>query len=342
MKKILLSALAVMGLATTAFAGNGTAESPFTVGEAIAWLDAGNSGQAVAEGYITSIKEVSTQYGNATYSIAETANGQETLTVYRGKYLGNTSFTSENQIKVGDKVVVTGELVIFGNYKEKEFTTGNYLLSLNGQTEGGGNTGGNTGGNDQPSTNPTTPRGESVTFDFTDPAQYGVPVADVQPNDGYDMTGKSFSSGEVTVSCAGTGSTPIRFFLSTAGAWTFRFYKDTEFTVSVPDGKYLTGIVFDGQNLGADWTYSNGSLQGSTWVPKGDVNSVTIGKSATGNNPSIRTMTVYYSGDSGVESVVVLGEENAQYYNLNGVRVANPERGIYVKVAGGKASKVVL
>lgn len=43
------------------------------------------------------------------------------------------------------------------------------------------------------------------------------------------------------------------------------------------------------------------------------------------------------------DSVETLGAANgeAEYYTLQGVKVANPERGIFIKVAGGKACKVV-
>ena len=43
----------------------------------------------------------------------------------------------------------------------------------------------------------------------------------------------------------------------------------------------------------------------------------------------------------GVEGVAVDANAPVVYYNLQGVRVANPENGIFVKVADGKAEKVV-
>ena len=45
---------------------------------------------------------------------------------------------------------------------------------------------------------------------------------------------------------------------------------------------------------------------------------------------------------AGVENVVV--DENApvEYYNLNGIRVANPENGIYIRRQGNKVSKVLV
>ncbi len=46
---------------------------------------------------------------------------------------------------------------------------------------------------------------------------------------------------------------------------------------------------------------------------------------------------------SGVENTIVDSEDElAEYYNLQGARVKNPERGLYIKRQGGKTSKVVL
>jgi hypothetical protein len=44
----------------------------------------------------------------------------------------------------------------------------------------------------------------------------------------------------------------------------------------------------------------------------------------------------------GIENVAV--DENApvEYYNLQGVRVANPQGGIYVKRQGNKATKILV
>ena len=47
---------------------------------------------------------------------------------------------------------------------------------------------------------------------------------------------------------------------------------------------------------------------------------------------------------SGVEDTLIDGSEDvpAEYYNLQGVRVVNPERGLYIKRQGGETTKVVL
>lgn len=46
---------------------------------------------------------------------------------------------------------------------------------------------------------------------------------------------------------------------------------------------------------------------------------------------------------AGIEGIEVDGSDApAEYYNLNGMRVANPENGLYIKRQGGKATKVLV
>ena len=97
------------------------------------------SDEVFVKGRITKIDGIDTSYGNATYFIADTNESGNTvgreLEVYRGYYLGGEKFTATDQIKVGDEVVVQGQLVNFkGTY---EFTTKNKIYSLNGETAGG-------------------------------------------------------------------------------------------------------------------------------------------------------------------------------------------------------------
>lgn len=58
--------------------------------------------------------------------------------------------------------------------------------------------------------------------------------------------------------------------------------------------------------------------------------------------PSTKTLTIVPVG-GGVETIEAeAAEAAAVYYNLQGVRVANPAEGMYIRVQAGKASKVVL
>ena len=52
-------------------------------------------------------------------------------------------------------------------------------------------------------------------------------------------------------------------------------------------------------------------------------------------------LTVKQHVSVGVDEITV-AEGEAQYYNMQGVRVANPENGMFIRVQNGKAHKVVL
>ena len=121
--------------------GEGTQASPYDAAKAhnvAATLADGEKITGVyVKGKITEIKEVSTSYGNATYYITD-ATGAAKFYVYRGYALGNEKFTSEDEIKVGDEVLVYGDLM---NYKgnSPQLGQGNYIVELNGGAGDGGN-----------------------------------------------------------------------------------------------------------------------------------------------------------------------------------------------------------
>lgn len=119
--------------------GEGTAASPYNVAKALeiaGALDANGKVENVyVKGIVATVSEIDTSYGNATYSIADAANG-ETLGVYRGYWLNGDKFTSSDQLVAGAEVVVCGTLVnYYGN--TRQFTTGSKIVSYNGQTGGG-------------------------------------------------------------------------------------------------------------------------------------------------------------------------------------------------------------
>ena len=122
----------------------GTAEKPLTVAEALAYIDANleadkQSPVGYVKGIIVSVTEISTSYGNATYIISDDGTDATTLQVYRGLGLGGEKFTSEDALKAGDFVVVSGKLV---NYKgnTKQFAQGSKIMQLNDKKAEGGDT----------------------------------------------------------------------------------------------------------------------------------------------------------------------------------------------------------
>lgn len=111
-----------------------TPETAYTVAKALELIEAGEGldAKVYVKGIISSIKSVDTgEWGNATYNISDNGKEENVLVIYRGYYLGakDNKFTSADQIKVGDKVVVYGKLVNYNG--TKEMNSGSYIYSQN-------------------------------------------------------------------------------------------------------------------------------------------------------------------------------------------------------------------
>lgn len=109
----------------------GTENNPYTVAQAREAIDAGAGVTGVyATGIVSKIVTAyNSQYGNISYNIS--ADGTETadqLLAYRGKSYNGGNFTSEDDIKVGDFVVVYGNLTKYNS--TYEFAADNQLVSL--------------------------------------------------------------------------------------------------------------------------------------------------------------------------------------------------------------------
>ena len=117
--------------------GKGTEADPFNVTAAINAAQAGMTG-AYVKGIICKAPEsVNTKYGSCTYFIS--ADGKTTsdqLQVYSGLFLQKEQFTSKDQLKVGDEVIVVGDLKMYNG--APEIDKNNWIVSLNGKTSVGG------------------------------------------------------------------------------------------------------------------------------------------------------------------------------------------------------------
>lgn len=116
-----------------------TPETAYTVAKALELIEAGEGldAKVYVKGIISSIKSVDTgEWGNATYNISDNGKEEKVLVIYRGYYLGpkDNKFTSADQIKVGDNVVVYGKLVNYNG--TKEMNSGNYIYSQNDKVAG--------------------------------------------------------------------------------------------------------------------------------------------------------------------------------------------------------------
>lgn len=123
--------------------GNGTVDSPYNplaVVQYIKSLEAGvnSSDYVYIKGIVSSTKEISAQFGNASFYIS--ADGTTTGTqfyVYRVKGLGNKNIASDNEVKVGDEVIICAKVVNYGGNTPETVQGEGYIYALNGKTEGG-------------------------------------------------------------------------------------------------------------------------------------------------------------------------------------------------------------
>ena len=75
-------------------------------------------------------------YGNATFFLSEDGTGDGDLQVFRALYLGNVKFTEgKTDIKVGDDVIIYGQLMNYRGNTPETVSGKAYLYSLNGKTE---------------------------------------------------------------------------------------------------------------------------------------------------------------------------------------------------------------
>ena len=115
--------------------GSGTPEDPYNITKLADLLLSGETveGEVYAKGIISQIDNVSIQYGNAQYWLSDDGSKKYQLEVYRGLWFGGAKFTSEDQIALGDEVVVCGKVKVYNG--TPEFDANNKIISLNGKTE---------------------------------------------------------------------------------------------------------------------------------------------------------------------------------------------------------------
>ena len=118
---------------------DGTKENPFNAAAAnkkcIEVGQTASTEEFYVKGKVSSIKELSTSYGNATFYISDDGTTTtEQFCIYRCYYIGGEKFASTDQLKPGDEVVVKGKLI---NYEgdTPEMYQGGEIISINGSTE---------------------------------------------------------------------------------------------------------------------------------------------------------------------------------------------------------------
>lgn len=126
--------------------GDGTLQNPYNVAGIIAYTSTlgeneTSDKEVYIKGTVKSIKEnFDGGFGNATFYIADGANGSNQFYIYRTLYLGNQKYTSGDLLKEGDEVIVYGKVTNYvSEYGSTLETVQNqsYVYSINGNTGSG-------------------------------------------------------------------------------------------------------------------------------------------------------------------------------------------------------------
>ena len=140
---------------------------------------------------------------------------------------------------------------------------------------------------------------DTVTFDFTtDGGLNALGIEKPKQGKAANLSDKGYTLQDVTLTQKqNNASMPTRIWNS-KGSIDLRTYPNSELTLSVPVGKQITSISFDGNVKN---TCNIGELNGLSWTNNDSViNSVTFKASATNN---INTITVNYSATQPTEPI---------------------------------------
>lgn len=214
-------------------AGTGTAADPFNVAGAVKYIEDGGSESELkyVKGKVVSIEKFDARDGSMKYYISDDGTSTNQFYVFNG-YAGpnRTKFSGADALKAGDEVVICGNLIVFSG--TKEFQTGNYIVSLNGE-----------GGTTTPDT-PTTGKGSE-----SNPYTVAEAIAAIK-------------AGAPTSEVYVTGIVSDVYFYSDQ-------YKSLSYYIS-DDGKSKDMQVYSGKGLnGADFTSKDDLKVGQKVTIKG-------------------------------------------------------------------------
>lgn len=183
-----------------------------------------------------------------------------------------------------------------------------------------------------------------VTYNFTDPSS--LTPAQEEPEFGKSIgvavNDVNFTAEDVTLVCAkGEAGTDCRIWAGTS-AYDLRTYKNSTITLSVTNGTF-TSITFDGSKIGDEYiSTDSGNLTNKVWTADANTSSVEFTATMTTNINTITVTYVLNGNVNAIEDVEVESNEAVEYYNLQGVKVDNPENGLYIRKQGSKATKVLV
>ena len=313
------------------------------VAKTIEYINDGYTGTAITKGIVVKVDSFNETYGSITYWISDDGTETNMMQVYGGLNFGGTKFESIESIKVGASVVVEGSVKLYGT--TPEFDLNSVLLEYNGEG----------GGDDTPDT-PDTPDqpGDSAKLEWNAAESYANSLKTLEaagwtasyvgnndtPYTGFDSSddhkGMQFGSSSNSVNALTITSTEES-----------AFYGETLSSVVVnastaKDAKANIKVEVDGEAYGEEQTLTNNvanyTFKGSA---KAGIVTITISQPETKKALYLGGITVNYDTTVAVDSILTDVDAAPVYYNLQGVRVNNPEKGLYIVVKGNKSQKVL-
>ena len=248
--------------------GSGTQADPYNAAAANKAAEGLKDGEekkdVYVSGIISQIKELSTQFGNASFYISDDGKTEGSqFYVFRALYLNGDKFTAEDQIKVGQKVVVKGSLVNY-NGNTPELAQGGQVVSV----EGSG------------TTTPETPTSGDITMKAGD---FGVDTET-------DMGTQTLSDGTKLTFEKGSNSNNGPKYYST-GSGTIRLYPGNTIAIDAGSKKVASITIVCDSYKGTDYT-----AEGKLTSTKGTVNLSNLTYTISNIDASTFTLT---NGDTG-------------------------------------------
>lgn len=247
--------------------GSGTQADPYNAAAANKAAEGLKDGEekkdVYVSGIISQIKELSTQFGNASFYISDDGKTEGSqFYVFRALYLNGDKFTAEDQIKVGQKVVVKGSLVNFkGN--TPELAQGGQVVSI----EGSG------------TTTPETPTSGDITMKAGD---FGVANAT-------DMGTQTLSDGTKLTFEKGSNSNGPKYY--STGSGTIRLYPGNTIAIDAGSKKVASITLVCDSYSNTDYT-----AEGKLTSTKGTVSLSNLTYTISNIDASTFTLT---NGDTG-------------------------------------------
>lgn len=267
-------------------------ENPYTVQEAVDLITSGKapSTEVYVKGIISNIDYYNTKYKSLSYYISDDGKSN-TLQIYSGKGLNGADFTSKEDLKVGQTVVIKGIIKSFTDKDGKkinEVDKSSQIVSIEGEGSG--------------TTTPETPTsGEAVSISgniltlTNTKATAGAETATIDlSQQGFEdtktVTEAKFSDGTTITFAKGNGPTAPTFYTKTKGV---RVYLNNTitFNASKPIAKIVfTCDVYNGTNEVGNKT-ATVTFSGNTAVYTNADPSLTKG----GVQLRVQTITITYA-----------------------------------------------